>query len=121
MRYFTEDEFMMDGAPVFDKMDAWFLEILDDARDFAEVPFNIVSSYRSPEYNEKVGGVPDSAHTKGVAVDVSYSNGNEAWHIIDGAFMAGIKRIGIAGGFIHLDDDRTKPYPCIWTYEKQPI
>ena len=35
---------------------------------------NVSSSYRTPEHNAEVGGVPNSFHTKGLAFDFSGSN-----------------------------------------------
>ncbi|THB70844.1 MAG: peptidase M15, partial [Desulfovibrio sp.] len=43
--------------------------MLDKARTFTATPFTITSGYRSPAHNRKVGGVPGSAHTKGLAAD----------------------------------------------------
>lgn len=38
-------------------------------RTFLGVPIKVNSGYRCPELNKKVGGVPNSYHTKGLAVD----------------------------------------------------
>ena len=38
-------------------------------------PIVITSGYRCPELNKRVGGVPTSAHTKGLAVDFHCSYG----------------------------------------------
>jgi hypothetical protein len=37
-KYFKENEFLMDGKPIFDKMDADFLKALDFVRGSADVP-----------------------------------------------------------------------------------
>ncbi|KQC10526.1 MAG: peptidase M15, partial [Candidatus Cloacimonas sp. SDB] len=44
---------------------------LDLARELAETPFIITSGYRCPKHNREVGGVKDSAHVKGLAVDIA--------------------------------------------------
>jgi uncharacterized protein YcbK (DUF882 family) len=41
------------------------------ARHMAGVPFVINSAYRCEKHNAKVGGVPGSAHTNGLAVDLA--------------------------------------------------
>ena len=47
MKYFIPEEFTCDGKPCFDKMSQKCLKMLDDAREFADVPFTITSSWRS--------------------------------------------------------------------------
>ena len=120
MNWFDEDEFMMGDECVYQYMDTTLLDMLDDARDYADTEFWITSSYRTPEYNLKVGGVEGSAHTKGRAVDIRADNGSKLFKIVWGALDAGFERIGIGPGFVHLDNDLTKPHPVIWTYNKQP-
>ncbi len=43
--------------------------VLQPLRDQLDVPLIITSGYRSPELNKAIGGVSDSQHTKGQAVD----------------------------------------------------
>lgn len=42
---------------------------MNTIREFLGVPIKVNSGYRCPELNKKVGGVPTSYHTKGLAVD----------------------------------------------------
>lgn len=42
---------------------------MNKIREFLGVPIKVNSGYRCKELNEKVGGVPTSYHTKGLAVD----------------------------------------------------
>lgn len=37
-------------------------------------PVEITSGYRTKEYNEKVGGIPNSYHTHGLAADVRFNH-----------------------------------------------
>lgn len=46
------------------------IEVLEDVRTHFNRPVIITSGYRTPEYNEKIGGVKNSQHTKGTAADI---------------------------------------------------
>ena len=48
--------------------------ILQPARDFFMEPIVITSGYRNNELNKSVGGVNNSQHTLGEAVDISFKN-----------------------------------------------
>lgn len=117
MRYFEFSEFDspdQEGTGLL--MDQTFLQMLDNARDIARIPFRITSGYRTKERNKQVGGVEDSAHTKGLAADIFYHNEKEKYLIFSALVQAGFRRIGVASNFIHVDNDHTKPYPAYWVY-----
>lgn len=78
------------------------------------ISLTITSGYRTPEENRKAGGVPNSAHLKGLAIDVAFTQPREKYYIIRSAIEFGFKRIGIGSGHIHLDMDLSKPYPVIF-------
>lgn len=89
----------------FDDMSPSFLSGLDDARDFAGVPFVINSGIRCPEYNARVSSTgADGPHTTGRAADIRVRNSRERRAILEALFEMGFHRIGIAGSFIHVDD-----------------
>ena len=52
-------------------MDKTLLEMLDEVRDKFDKPIHITSGFRTPAYNEAVGGVETSSHLKGLAVDIA--------------------------------------------------
>tara|TARA_S200002703_G_scaffold159808_2_gene174840 strand:+ start:4382 stop:4765 length:384 start_codon:yes stop_codon:yes gene_type:complete len=124
LKYFTFDEFDSpdqkgSGAKY---MSADFLNKLDLARHYAQIPFQINSGARTPEHNEKVGGKPDSSHlttTKGgaCAADIKYLGSRSRHTIIESLFRAGFSRIGIHEVFIHVDDDSRKDKNVIWLYK----
>lgn len=92
----------MGGLVVFDKMDPDFLERLDDLRDTVGIPFVITSSWRSPHYNQSIGGAPKSKHLDGIAVDIACTDGHDRLEIVDTALMLGFT-IGVGKTFLHLD------------------
>ena len=44
--------------------------VLDPAIDHFDLPPNVTSGYRNPQLNTEIGGLPDSQHLNGQAVDV---------------------------------------------------
>jgi len=74
----------------------------------------VTSGYRCPAHNKQVGGVEDSAHTKGLAADIRFDNANHKFMLMKALFYAGFKRIGTYKSWIHVDIDTTKPQEVIW-------
>lgn len=98
-----------------------FVALLDRARHLADIPFVITSGLRTPEKNLSViGAVPDSAHLKGLAVDLRVSDSHEVSRIVEGCIAMGISRIGIYVDkdmqpiHVHVDVDKTKPAEVIF-------
>jgi uncharacterized protein YcbK (DUF882 family) len=86
-------------------------ELVDKLKKLEAIigPVTYNSAYRSPEYNASVGGVQDSQHMKGLAVDISRASYKETpQQLIDIAVGLGFTGIGIYDGFVHLDA-RTNP------------
>ena len=96
-------------------MDVNFLQMLDNARTNAGIPFKINSGYRTTEHNKKVGGTKSSSHLRGLAADISCTDSNTREKITKALIKAGFNRLGIAKTFIHCDSDNTKK-PAIWLY-----
>lgn len=90
------------------------MQMLDDAREIAEIPFIITSGLRTPEHNTEVGGVADSAHLKGLAVDLATNSYHTTYRIVLGLLLAGFKRIEITKDHIHADIDKTKAQEVIF-------
>lgn len=123
MKHFDYNEFDSPDIPHSGvNMDSKFLDMLDDARSIAGIPFKINSGYRSEQHNEKVGGklkTPSSkgsSHMYGLAADISVKNSLDRFTIIDALIESGFNRIGIANSFIHVDCDPDKSQYVIWTY-----
>lgn len=78
------------------------LDMLEKARGIARVKFIINSWCRCQTYNDSLpDSVPDSAHVKGLAVDISAKLNKQT--ILDSLRLAGFRRIGIGKGFLHVD------------------
>lgn len=117
LKYFTFDEFdSPDREGSGKKMNHKFLVLLDEARALAGIPFKISSGYRTRRHNKKVGGVPNSSHTVGLACDIVCSSDADKYTIVNALLTVGFNRIGIAKGFIHVDADPNKNPERIWTY-----
>lgn len=102
----------------------------DIARGKAEIPFVITSGLRTPEQNFHSGGVSDSAHLTGQAIDLQLRNSHELFKMIEGLLYAGINRIVIGiktnpvtGELVyhnlHFDIDKSKPQGIISVKEYQ--
>lgn len=118
-RYFKDSEFFCSCGNCdknHNDVNKFSLARLDEARHLAGIPFHINSSIRCNLNNELMGGRPKSAHLSGQAFDVRVTNSSDRFTIIDAAIRAGFKRIGIAKGFIHLDDDSRKSPRVAWLY-----
>jgi len=122
MKYFTHKEFDSPDLPGSGKeMQSSTLAMLDTAREIAGIPFRISSGYRTSSYNQAVGGVENSAHTRGYAADIRIDGFTEAQitRMIAALTIAGFMRIGKAKTFIHVDNDPDKPSPAYWDYGKR--
>lgn len=99
---------------------------LDLARDKAGVPFVITSGLRTADQNSALSGsVSDSAHLKGLAVDLEVSGDDHVLNrMMYGLYQAGFCRIGlyfvIEGSkliphHLHVDLDASKPQEVTWS------
>lgn len=90
-----------------------FLEMIDQARNIAGIPFVVNSGYRCQKHNAAVGST-SSNHTNGVAADISCTDGPSRLKMIRALLEVGFNRVGIAKTFIHADCN-TGPN-SIWFY-----
>lgn len=117
MKYFKIEDFdSPDMKGSGSRMDGKFLQRLDYARYLAGIPFVINSGYRTRKHNDKVGGSPNSSHTRGYAVDIHCTDSVSRSKILDALKAAGFTRIGIAKTFIHVDNDPDKAPNVVWLY-----
>lgn len=113
-KYFTDKELSCRHCGL-NKMNKAFMEKIDKARSLSYVPFIVTSAYRCKEHNKNVGGVEDSAHTKGLAIDILYKNTHELYVIVESLMSVSDFRIIIYPNqkFIHVDVDFSKGFKIL--------
>lgn len=105
-RYFTPEEVA--------GLDPRLIDMLDRARGIAKVPFIITSGLRSVEENAGAGGVSDSSHLRGLAVDLRCQESRARYFMISALLAAGFTRIGLYSAHLHVDIDSTLPPMVAW-------
>lgn len=78
-------ELRIDNTPDKDSIErlaTLIVEVLDPARELLGKPIMVTSGYRCSELNSKVGGQPNSQHTKGEAADLQCYNNKYLFDII---------------------------------------
>ncbi|NPB07460.1 MAG: peptidase M15 [Aquificae bacterium] len=118
IKYFKPEEFLCKHCGRV-KIESRIVEILEELRRSLKKPLIITSAYRCPVHNRRIGGVRNSAHTKGYAVDIRCGNGEDRQRIVEFLLKKGVKRIGIHRNFIHFDLDPKKPSPRLWIYGRK--
>ena len=116
MKYFKEEEFACPCCGE-NKTKQILMLTIDQLRDAVGQPLTISSGFRCPKHNEAVGGKSDSAHLKGLAVDIVCENSHLRFLLVKHALKLGFVRIGAAHKFLHLDMAGEKPIQVIWLYQ----
>ena len=92
-----------------------FMEMLDELRRICGFPFIITSGYRDPSHPAEASKVTKGGqHTLGRAADIGVSNGADRRILVENAIKLGFNGIGVAKGFVHVDNRTTTP--VMWTY-----
>jgi len=123
IEFFTPAEFdSPDLIGSGNQIDLRIVQVCDNIRRRYGKPMKINSGVRSVEHNasEGVGGRSNSGHlikdVLGHAADLAIPDSVARLIAIEEAVKAGIKRIGIGRGFIHLDNDESLPQGVCWLY-----
>ena len=116
-KYFKDSEFSAcTPSCSIDQMDGVFLLLLDQVREYAGIPLVLNSAYRSPAWEKAHGRTGTSAHCQGRAVDIRCRTSSNRYKIVKAAMECGIRRLGIAPTYIHLDMADDHAQDVIWDY-----
>lgn len=98
------------------QMDHDFIKLLDEIRELVGQPLYINSGFRTLTHNFMIDGKKDSAHLHGYAADIRCTNSTLRYKLQKAANQVGIRRIGIAKTFIHLDNSPDLDQDVSWLY-----
>ena len=116
-KYFNEKEFQKcTPSCSLQDMDQTFISWLDKLREEIDIPLVINCAFRSKAWDKSKGRSGNSAHTRGLAVDIRCYDSHTRWLIITTALRLGCKRIAYTGSFVHIDLDSSLPQEVIWNY-----
>lgn len=92
-------------------IDPTLIKMLEVIRTHFDAPVIVTSGYRSPEYNKRVGGAPNSYHTKGMAADIAVRgiHAHEVYKFANERFPTG--GVGKYASWTHID---CRPYKARW-------
>ena len=112
VKYFKSSEFVCKCCGE-NQISSDLVYLLDKARNLAGIPFRINCGYRCKKHNKEVGGVEDSSHCKGLAVDISADGDVSRFRIVEALLNVGFKRVLLYSTFIHCDIDLEKLNPIL--------
>lgn len=116
-QYFSETEFRKCTPSChLSDMDGEFIALLDRVRAEAGIPLVLNSAYRSGAYEKAHGRAGTSAHCAGRAVDIRCMTSANRYKIVKAALECGVRRIGIAQTYIHIDNADDHAQDVIWDY-----
>ena len=113
-KYFKQSEFACKCGCGFNAINPELVKKLDYLRETLGMPLVVNSGCRCEEYNKKVGGKSDSAHTRGNASDIQINGGTMRYAFLLLALKT-FKRVGVYATFCHVDIDDTLPQMVVWT------
>lgn len=101
---FTVSEFACKDGSDKILIDTELVNVLQKIRNHFGKPVTINSAYRNPSYNKKIGGVSNSQHTKGTAVDICINSISPLEIARYTEYIMPAKGgIGLYDNFVHID------------------
>jgi zinc D-Ala-D-Ala carboxypeptidase len=112
---FSVDEFSCACGCGADHISLYLVERLQVIRNALKEPMPIACGVRCEKHNREVGGVPESAHVKGFAVDIRVTDSGFRYRLLRQAFKI-FNRIEVPNGnWVHLDLDPSLPQDVCFT------
>ncbi len=108
---FTSEEFECPCCKQ-DAINIIMVKMLQEARDYAGIPFIINSGYRCRQHNSNVMGSKDSTHLTGDGIDIEAISKHSKYIIVFALMLAGFTRIIIYDNHIHAD--KKTPLTLLW-------
>lgn len=113
MGYFKRSEFACECCGGV-RASGYLIHLLNKVRDAHGKPMIINSGYRCEKHNKKIGGSSNSAHTRGLAVDIKCETSKDRFSLTQLFFSVGFKRICVYSGWIHVDVDESLTQKVMW-------
>lgn len=85
------------------------IQRLEGVQSVLKSPLVITSGFRTHAEDLAIGSSGNSAHVRGLAVDIRCKTSQDRYQIVEALFMFGFKRIGIEVDHIHADIDKSLP------------
>ena len=76
--------------------------------------FALPRAIRDATHPAEASKATPGTHNQGIAADIAVSNGVERMNVVHWALKMNFGGIGVAKGFVHVDDRKTTP--VMWTY-----
>lgn len=116
-KHFSESEFKRCDPPCsLQDMSQALMDKLDSAREAACIPFVLNCAYRSVSWDKSKGRSGNSAHTRGLAVDIRCNTSANRFKIVAALLSVGFNRIGIGKSFVHADVDSSLAQDVMFDY-----
>lgn len=118
--YFTNSEFACkcgrDNCDALTQPNQDLVAKLNGMRETLGRSIVINSGLRCKSYNAKVGGVSDSQHVLGEAADLKVPGSRDRFKLVEAAYQAGFRRIGVGKTFVHVDVGEHADQEVLWLY-----
>ena len=111
--HFSKSEFACKCGCGFDNVNKDLIDNLEQSRQATNLTYEISSGCRCEKHNKEIGGKPNSAHTRGKAVDIKCI-GSQMRYVLVKDLIRRFRRIEVKESWIHVDIDSTLPQDVLF-------